>query len=254
MRGSSLNAFSLFVLSAIGLICARPCDARLFDISKGTVVTANSPTNGGADVALEIFGFFANTGHEAGSLLFADGEPAGFIHFVEWEMPQDTTFSRLRISGAGDGCTSIARTFDHVTVFAEIDDEMTVILDEDVAVPYVYDGACGVIVSRVMPLVTATRFRIEFRQSLSQQFGGPRVYEVEAFRFARCADPSDDDKVTATDALFTLQTSVGSKLCENCICDVNDDGGTTATDALRVLRSAVGTPDLLECPVCVPAS
>jgi hypothetical protein len=250
-RGSALLLASF--LCATDLITAAACDARLFHISKGTVVLDHSALNPG-EVASEIFGFIPNTGPEPGSLIFADGLPDETIHFVEWEMPQSTTVGRLRVSAAGDGCNSEARTFDHVRILAEVDDQMLVVVDEDVIVPYQYETTCGIVLSQVIPLVTATRFRIEFTQHLSQLFSGPRIYEVEGFRFAGCGDPSDDNKVTASDALLALQTSVGTKFCENCICDVNNDGSTTASDALRVLRIAVGSPAPLECPVCPMAS
>ncbi len=57
--------------------------------------------------------------------------------------------------------------------------------------------------------------------------------------------------VRAGDALFVLQTAVGSKSCEVCICDVNRSRTTTAADALLVLKSAVGQPVTLDCFACV---
>ena len=57
--------------------------------------------------------------------------------------------------------------------------------------------------------------------------------------------------VRAGDALYVLQTAVGSKSCEVCICDVNRSRATTAADALLVLKSAVGQPVSLDCFACV---
>ncbi|HEY2772420.1 MAG TPA: hypothetical protein VGK20_00075 [Candidatus Binatia bacterium] len=57
---------------------------------------------------------------------------------------------------------------------------------------------------------------------------------------------------TAADALFVLETSVGTKTCTLCVCDVNNSGTVTASDALLVLQSAVDLPVSLNCPTgCV---
>ena len=56
--------------------------------------------------------------------------------------------------------------------------------------------------------------------------------------------------ITASDALLTLKTAVGSAECELCVCDVNDSGAITASDALIVLQSAVGQSVELVCPAC----
>jgi hypothetical protein len=64
-----------------------------------------------------------------------------------------------------------------------------------------------------------------------------------------CGDPTGNG-VTATDALFTLQTAVGGQVCDLCLCDADGNGTVTATDALRVLRVAVGQQLELLCPDC----
>jgi hypothetical protein len=65
-----------------------------------------------------------------------------------------------------------------------------------------------------------------------------------------CGDGNDDGNVTATDALFALNTSVGAGSCPLCRCDVDSSGGVTATDALRLLNAAVGVPVSLNCVTC----
>jgi len=71
-----------------------------------------------------------------------------------------------------------------------------------------------------------------------------------------CGDPVADGGgfttalVTASDALFTLNASVGLRICELCVCDVNNSGSVTATDALVTLNAAVGLPVSLQCPPC----
>jgi spore coat protein A len=62
-----------------------------------------------------------------------------------------------------------------------------------------------------------------------------------------CGDANDDDRLTATDALIALNTTMDAGACPPSICDVNLSGEITATDALAILRVAVGLPSPLEC-------
>jgi 5-hydroxyisourate hydrolase-like protein (transthyretin family) len=68
--------------------------------------------------------------------------------------------------------------------------------------------------------------------------------------FADGAEAGEGSAVTASDALFVLQSGIGLASCELCVCDVNDSGEVSATDALIVLRAAVGQPVTLACPAC----
>jgi len=71
-----------------------------------------------------------------------------------------------------------------------------------------------------------------------------------------CGQPSSSGSgPKASDALFTLKTAVGSETCEICVCDVTDDDKVTAADALRILKNAVGQDIPLNCPTCeIPLS
>jgi hypothetical protein len=70
-----------------------PSSNDLWDISQGSVVTATSPLDPGND-GRDIFG-----GHfgsdEYGNTIFADGQPAGFVHYVEWHTPGPVTVGGL---------------------------------------------------------------------------------------------------------------------------------------------------------------
>ncbi|MFQ5351701.1 MAG: dockerin type I domain-containing protein, partial [Candidatus Binatia bacterium] len=69
-----------------------------------------------------------------------------------------------------------------------------------------------------------------------------------------CGDANNDQSVTASDALSTLKTAVGSLSCDKVRCDVNDDGGISAADALLVLKLSVGQSVSLVCPGVAIAS
>lgn len=62
-----------------------------------------------------------------------------------------------------------------------------------------------------------------------------------------CGDPTDDDKITATDALYVLRTAVGLLECELDLCDFNGDNRISAVDAFGVLRTAVGLATSPDC-------
>jgi uncharacterized delta-60 repeat protein len=65
-----------------------------------------------------------------------------------------------------------------------------------------------------------------------------------------CGDPTEDARVSASDALSVLRTAVGLQICLLCVCDVNNSGTVTASDALNVLKKAVGQDVALDCPAC----
>lgn len=65
-----------------------------------------------------------------------------------------------------------------------------------------------------------------------------------------CGDTDASGSVTASDALAILQTAVGLRLCELCVCDVDGSSAVTATDALIALNEAVGLGVELLCPPC----
>lgn len=65
---------------------------------------------------------------------------------------------------------------------------------------------------------------------------------------AVCGDANDDRTVSASDALKTLKTSVGTDDCDPWLCDFNGDEKTTASDAQAILRTAVAQPTTPNCP------
>ena len=65
---------------------------------------------------------------------------------------------------------------------------------------------------------------------------------------ALCGDADENGRVTASDALSALRTSVGSSSCTLDRCDTDRSQTVTATDALLILKAAVaGGPVVLAC-------
>jgi hypothetical protein len=65
-----------------------------------------------------------------------------------------------------------------------------------------------------------------------------------------CADANGSGTPTTSDALYALQTAVGTGGCILCLCDIDDSGAITASDALANLRAAVGIIVTFSCPSC----
>ncbi len=67
-----------------------------------------------------------------------------------------------------------------------------------------------------------------------------------------CGDANLDTAVTATDALYILDASLGNRECDLCLCDVDKSFAVTATDALMTLKRGVGGNVRLRCPLVGP--
>ncbi len=67
---------------------------------------------------------------------------------------------------------------------------------------------------------------------------------------AVCGDVNSGG-VKASDALEVLKTSVGSRTCFPCVCDVDHNGQVLSSDALRTLRFAVNPSTPLDCSACL---
>src|SRR4051812_6286569 len=89
--------FSFLAAASIGAARAQTSD-DLWDVSQGTVITADSGAIPGYSIQ-SMFGGF--------SLIdwayFSDAQPPGFVHFVEWETLGDVTVGRIQLYALGDG-------------------------------------------------------------------------------------------------------------------------------------------------------
>jgi hypothetical protein len=78
----------------------RPVTTDLWDVSRGAVVTDNSPVLGISDPR-NLLGFLVESS-EVSTLLFADGFPAGTLHFVEWQTPLPDTLRSFTLHAVHD--------------------------------------------------------------------------------------------------------------------------------------------------------
>jgi len=189
---------------------------------------------------------------EPGNTIFADSQPKGTVHFIEWQTAAPVTIARFRLWAFEDSPDTNLRSFDHVRLLAFVNNAFSVFYEDDIASPYDYLAPFLLRASTIAP-VTAQRFRAEFTQHHDPGLSGPRVIELDGFpEAATCADVNYDGAVRATDALTALLASVGAASCEYCVCDVLDRDGATASDALRILQLAVGQQLAVDCPPCDP--
>jgi hypothetical protein len=223
----------------------------LFDVNLGAIVTDSSP--GTITPAANMLGDIG--GVESSNLIFGDGQPAGTVLFVEWEVTTGLPLAGFNLRIIDDGQNTgvdFARSLDHVRLLADSGAGFEAIYDADVAIPYNDTPEQDpLLISTMITPVAAQRFRAEFTQALTCTFCGPRIVELDGFPVNACADGNYSGTTTASDALIALTTSIGLSGCPLCACDVDGGGSVTATDALAILTTAVGLPFGLNCPACL---
>lgn len=222
----------------------------IFDVNLGAIITDSSP--GTITPAANMIG--GTGGIEPPHLIFGDGQPAGTVLFVEWQLtsPMPLAGFNLRAIDDGlDGAFPFERSFDRVRFLADTGNGFQPFYDTNVAIPYNdTDEQDMLLISEMIVPIVAQRFRAEFTQALTCTFCGPRIVELDGFPADACADGNYDGATTANDALIALTTSIDLARCPLCACDVDSDGAVTATDARRILALAVGVPVEGVCPSC----
>jgi sugar lactone lactonase YvrE len=196
--GGSGNTYSVLVSNAQGstnsanailtvVPAILPSTADLWDISQGSVVTGTSGINGGSD-ARDMFGGEFST-VETGNTVFADRQPAGFVHYIQWQTAAPVTVNSFNLFAAGDGSALLnEREFSQFVLKAKSSPATT---NYDLTLytlvvtnhPYTFaDPNHQALVSTSIVPVTAQYFRAEFTQyNAGRGFDGPRIVELDGF-------------------------------------------------------------------------
>jgi hypothetical protein len=173
---------------------ATPID--LWDATHGTVVTSASPTddfyNTHINNATQMFIPKVNVARpfedDSKNTLFGDKQPAGFVHYVEWETPTPVTIGSFQFFTVDDH-PSFNRSLDHFTLYAWNGTAFQPIFSSDTAHPYIYDDPAHVLLfDETVNPITSDRFRAEFTQNgtivdayMGRTTYGPRILELAAF-------------------------------------------------------------------------
>jgi hypothetical protein len=160
-------------------------DDDLWDLSKGTVVTAHSDVF--AEASAGLLGG-EGTSLEPGDTIFSDNQPNGFVHYYEWKTPGPVTVSSLRLFGSGDGpSVNNGREFGSFVLKTKSPGSTTfdvTVLQFTPQHPYAFvDAATQLVLETNFTAVTAQEFRGEFVQANLRTDGwnGPRIMELDAF-------------------------------------------------------------------------
>src|SRR5712691_9378511 len=137
MRRISIAFFSIIVwdcVSGRGASAAATMTQvtnDLWDVSRGTVITANSPS--GAPPIAGILGFATGSQLQQDSY-FADGKPAGFAHFIEFKTVNPVTIRSLSVWGGDDrnGGVPQARSFNEFKLYGWNGSAFQLLLDKPI--------------------------------------------------------------------------------------------------------------------------
>ena len=188
------TAYSLLVC-AVMLINASDTrgdaisSSDLWDVSQGTIVTANSPvlfasSSWFSDIRDIFGGEFSAV--ETNRTLFAD-RPAGTTHWVEWQTSAPVAVNAYNLVASAEGANFDVRAISRFSLYAW-DGSSWDLLDEIFpSIPYgggpTYTGLNFLEEFRTFDTVTAQQFRAEFVQSANSQGlnWGPRINELDGF-------------------------------------------------------------------------
>lgn len=169
----------------IGSTFAQPSvSTDSWDISQGSTVTSSSGIIPGYSVNAMFGELGQNNGNGNTWTYFADGQPPGFVHFVEWQTPAPVELGQVRLYAFGDDFLNDSREFDQFTLKTKSPGSSTfdvTLITYMPTHPYTFvDAGNFLILDQLIPSVTAQEFRAEFVQyTAGNGFDGPRIVELD---------------------------------------------------------------------------
>jgi len=193
MNLRQLFTASCMMLAALDCLRAQtPSTNDVWDVRHGVTILAHSPL----DVAFgdplsydaaNIFGAANGTFFEGqlGRVVFTDGEPPGFVHFVEWRTVSPVVIRSFRLFASGE--SGGLREFAEFRLLAKTNNSTTfnhMLYTFTPSHPYTYVDPTNelLLASDVQP-TTAQEFRAEFVNLASSPtyYNGPRILELDGF-------------------------------------------------------------------------
>jgi Concanavalin A-like lectin/glucanases superfamily/Immunoglobulin I-set domain len=252
MYSGKMRLIGLAVLFWAGYATAAivPSTNDLWDISQGSVVTGTSGSHVPYSDIRDMFGgTFSPV--EPGTTVFNDGQPPGFVHYVEWQTPAPVTVASFNLFGFGDATQNYQREFAQFVLKAKSSPlatnfDLTLYTLVVTNHPYNYvDPVNECIVSTNITPVTAQYFRAEFTQyNAGFGFDGPRIVELDGFGEAPVdllAGPTNETVTAGQNASFSVTVAGTPPLSyqwyENST-NIPAADNPTATNATLVLTNA----------------
>jgi len=185
-----------------------PSTSDLWDVSNGNQVTANSALT--TPDAGDMFGMVSAGSPEPGNLIFKDGQPQGFVHYVEWMTPSEITLRSLVLNIAHDGPPRDASYRGASEFLLYVKNSVTGEFDQLVfqfttSNPYGDSEAPpdgGIQTNKLnnelrlcvnIPSTVAREFRAEFVQYGGGSAAGPRIFELDGY---------DEERTSCIDKMF----------------------------------------------------
>lgn len=209
-----INLYRLLLATAFGSATAQPpTSTDLWDLSQGAVVTASSDIFPGYSASGMIGLYGQNNGDGSTWTYFADGQAAGYTHFIEWQTPGDVTLGEVRLFAFGDNALNNSREFAEFTLKTKSPGSLTfdvTLITFAPTHPYTFlDYSSALILDQFVLPVTAHEFRAEFVQyEAGYGYDGPRVVELDGLPVGGPEITSAPQNVVvnyAMPALFAVQ-------------------------------------------------
>jgi hypothetical protein len=226
---------AMFALRVLDGFSPKPGD--VWDIAAGAVVTANSPLAAGSSAAAAFDG-------GGGPLVFADGQAAGFKHFIEWQTPGTVEITGARLFATDDGPASAARGFSELRLFGRLgatDPFILLATFRPASNPYFGGLNAEVEVASFI----GTQFRAEFDAAVAGS--GPRLTELDAVGETVVMVPSAAEIVLQNATADRTQSSFNvAQLIDGVIVGgthgwAGDVGGTPPMTAVFETKDNLGT-------------
>lgn len=183
-----LNQVIAASLALIPVYAVSPSSGDLWDISQGNVVTSHSAVLASPGTPTSMFGNFGQGNlSENEYTYFADSQPPGTIHFIEWATPSPVDIYKVRLFAAGDGTTYLnQREFESFTLKAKSPGSLVydlTLITYGATHPYTFLDPVNLwLMEADLGGVTAQEFRAEFEQfTAGYCCDGPRIVELDAF-------------------------------------------------------------------------
>lgn len=193
--GNGWDGPRLIEMDGLPVPLPPPSSDDLWDISQGSVITASTPLIQGAGSLSGLFGEFGQNLSDGNTwTYFADGQPEGFVHAVEWQTQTNVTVGEVRLYAFGDSFLNNGREFAQFNLKAKSpgsDVFDLTLLTFTPTHPYTFlDSFSALILDETITPVTAQNFRAEFVQyTAGNSWDGPRIVELDALP-AQAAPPT----------------------------------------------------------------